>query len=263
MAYNYISVSGVGSESERTAVSEIFRETQGSKPMAWFVGVQSSSKSQLLGIENRMGRHWHPIGNDIVPVLQTKPEELGRNVLHFACSEKSPEAVYLQVQSMLARFAMLEVEIEGMQLNGLRIGYEDYRDVFELIRHLPVRIVQLSRDVIHHTNPTRVADYLSRQPIMHVLLDTSGGTGEAYRPDDYKPWVDALSYYHPHHIGIAGGLSAETLPTLVEPLLALNPELSVDAEGRLRSGGPDPSDTRIDLQKVRAYVEVAYDLLAA
>lgn len=88
----------------------------------------------------------------------------------------------------------------------------------------------------------------------HVLIDGSGGRGEALDGDQTEAIVGVLRYrFGPSvGIGIAGGLCAEALPSIAR-LVRLG-HLSIDAEGRLRDG--DHGGT-LNLDKVRAYLAAA------
>lgn len=91
--------------------------------------------------------------------------------------------------------------------------------------------------------------------INYVLLDMSGGFGKPLIADALRPHLEAIRDLWPElGLGIAGGLSAETLH-LVEPLIRDFPDISIDAEGLLRD-----ADDRLDLEKAKAYLLGALEL---
>ena len=93
-----------------------------------------------------------------------------------------------------------------------------------------------------------------------ILIDPSGGKGMPLNAEEGAVHLrDVRDHYHTKEIGIgiAGGLGPETLH-LIEPLMREFPDLSIDAEGRLRT--PQPEDA-LDLEKMRNYLKGAYALL--
>ena len=89
---------------------------------------------------------------------------------------------------------------------------------------------EISDDPIRLVNRVRKYQGL----VNYVLLDPSGGTGRLFNPEELKKFLGRLyeaqldlSY------GVAGGLSPTTL-NLLESLVKEFPNLSIDAEGRLR-----------------------------
>ena len=88
----------------------------------------------------------------------------------------------------------------------------------------------------------RLADY---EGVIHrVLLDKSMGKGLGMDADGLIPFARAIMESFPTlGIGAAGGLGPETIQ-LVAPLVATFPDLSIDAQGRLRPSGNalDPID---------------------
>ena len=93
-----------------------------------------------------------------------------------------------------------------------------------------------------------------------ILIDPSGGKGLPLNAEEGAEHLrDVRNHYHMKEvgIGIAGGLGPETLH-LVEPLLREFPDLSIDAEGRLRT--PKPEDA-LDLNAMRVYLTKAYAAL--
>jgi len=88
----------------------------------------------------------------------------------------------------------------------------------------------------------------------YVLLDPSGGIGRQFDPEVERPYLEALVDMG-IGLGVAGGLSPSTLH-LLEPLVKDFPQLSIDAEGRLRN-----QDDQLDLTVVSSYLQKAYELL--
>jgi hypothetical protein len=88
-----------------------------------------------------------------------------------------------------------------------------------------------------------------------VLLDPSGGKGQIFEANRFVPLVKAMMSIEGLGIGVAGGLSADTL-SQVNDLAQVCPYLSIDAEGRLRN----TEDDSLNLEKVNTYLGAAFDL---
>ena len=98
----------------------------------------------------------------------------------------------------------------------------------------------------------RVKEYLGL--VDYILLDPSGGRGESFHPEAMDWFLEDLQKEVGNKIGlgVAGGLSAETLKQQIGPLVKKYPDLSIDAEGRLR----DENDN-LDLAKATLYIRKA------
>jgi len=119
---------------------------------------------------------------------------------------------------------------------------------FEVVEHSPERLSEMI-DV----------RYASYEGLIHrILLDPSGGRGEPFNTERAREYLVALQDRGINaNFGVAGGLSPATLG-LVEPLVSDFPDLSIDAEGRLR----DENDT-LDLNVAREYVDKALQIFAS
>lgn len=88
----------------------------------------------------------------------------------------------------------------------------------------------------------RIGDY---EGVIHrVLLDKSMGRGVGMDADGLIPFATAIRRSFSNlGIGVAGGLGPDTI-NLVKPLIREFPNLSIDAQGRLRPSGSalDPID---------------------
>ena len=88
--------------------------------------------------------------------------------------------------------------------------------------------------------------------VTDILVDASGGHSKDIDPFFAAAMVRTIrAEVGPTvGIGIAGGLCAETLPTVAA--LVVDHDLSIDAEGRLRNDRDE-----LDLDKARAYLNAA------
>jgi len=95
---------------------------------------------------------------------------------------------------------------------------------------------------------SRIEDY--KGLVDYILLDRSGGYGIYLDTEFMREYLDILYTKDSNiGIGIAGGLSDSTLH-LVEPLMADFPDLSIDAEDKLRN----PYDDSLNLGFARNYL---------
>jgi hypothetical protein len=102
-------------------------------------------------------------------------------------------------------------------------------------------ILQVGKNALEKVDndPQAVVERLSDYDgtIHRVLLDKSMGKGLGMDADSLIPFAQAIRENFPTlGIGVAGGLGPETTQ-LVEPLIAEFPDLSIDAQGRLRPSG--------------------------
>jgi hypothetical protein len=101
---------------------------------------------------------------------------------------------------------------------------------------------------------SRVAEY--KYLVDYVLLDPSGGLGIPFNTDVARSYLEVLRAKDlGMGFGIAGGLSPTTL-NLIEPLIDDFPDLSIDAEGKLRD-----SEDHLDPNLTREYIRKAFKLL--
>ncbi len=109
-------------------------------------------------------------------------------------------------------------------------------------------ILQIGKQALEHVDnePLFLVEKLKeyKGAIHRVLLDKSMGKGLGMDAQGLIPFVQAIKENFPElGIGVAGGLGPETMH-LVEPLVKEFPDLSIDAQGRLRPSGNamDPID---------------------
>lgn len=104
-------------------------------------------------------------------------------------------------------------------------------------------ILQIGDDALNDVgrDPRRLVERIREYgPIIdYALLDPSGGEGKLLDIGEIGSFVERINDDCPDlALGIAGGLSAETLQT-IRPLLEQYPWLSIDAEGKLRNNADD------------------------
>jgi hypothetical protein len=217
------------------------------------VGVLTNSKTLAGGTNRWPGRY--PKVEKIPSIFTEHPRIL--NLIHYNTDD--PSTLTAQLNRL--------VDIGGPNLHGIQLNipwpavaaldrfrwatFHEQRIVLQIGRtalaaaeHSPTKLAEM---VGRYLNPLRVIDA--------VLLDPSGGEGRSVEPGWARPFLRAISDHHSVELGIAGGLSYESLD-LVEPLLEEFPCLSIDAEGRLRRRPQD----YLDLEAAAKYFEGALAL---
>lgn len=206
------------------------------------VGVMMSRKT-LLGIPSK----WL----DVFPKKETLSQiffsDDTYNCLHYADYTEDVDLV----RNLSEAIGWGGVGIHALQLDMIwpdsgRVAQAVHvtRKSLEVI----LQVGQRALDEAEH-NPSEVVKRLGDyQGVIHrVLLDQSMGRGIGMDAKKLLPFVQAIKERFPEFgITVAGGLGPNTMH-LVEPLMELFPDLSIDAQGQLRpSGNPvDPIDWRM------------------
>ncbi|MFZ2682110.1 MAG: hypothetical protein WAZ14_03395 [Patescibacteria group bacterium] len=208
------------------------------------VGVLASSKT-LRGETNKWPNRY-PNVFDIVGLFP--PHRRTVNLIHYASDDYHtlPEQLD-QLMDLGGRY------LDGFQLN---VTWPEPSRI-DIGKRMRV-VLQLNRKAleVHDNNPERVAKELDwyKPYITDVLIDASGGLGIPMDVEIAEAYVRAIGGRHTDlGIGVAGGLSHEGMKD-IRPLAEKFPNLSLDAEGRLRT--PAPED-RIDVDAMQSYISIA------
>ena len=176
------------------------------------------------------------------------PDYKTLNIVHYATDGHRPLS-----EELLEIFYVAGSWCDGLQLNMI---WPSPRDVEVFVYEaLPnAMVLQIGSRAFAEVNnsPSELAKRLGayRGLITHVLLDPSGGEGKLLDSAVLRPYVQAIAELDwLVGIGVAGGLSAETLYR-VQPLFEEFPFLSIDAESGLRT-----ENDFLDPEKVERYIE--------
>lgn len=238
---SYIGITGFTAQEQVQAILQDFTPPSGHKFM---VGVLCGAKT-LRGISTQ----WDSRRPSIAGIGNIFTSGAGvLNMIHFR-SASSGDAL---LKELITVTNLGGPNLDGLQLNmtwpepnvlqqyrsqfpRLQIVLQVGRQSFEEILQDPMLLVN------------RLREY--RNLIDNVLLDKSEGLGRTLDVPRLLSYMERIySADLAMGIVIAGGLSAETL-WLIKPLVELFPELSIDAEGQLRTSG----DT-LDIKRCRAYL---------
>lgn len=217
------------------------------------VGVMMSRKT-LLGLPTKWTKAF-PTNVEIADILSV-PETY--NCLHYADYEQDPD---------FHRNLRQAIAFGGDGMNALQLDmiWPDSTIVAHAVtfshKELEV-ILQIGKNAmeVEGNDPKRIIDRLARYDgaIDRVLLDRSMGNGVGMDAQGLLPLAHAIRDRFPTlGISAAGGLGPETTH-LVEPLVREFPDLSIDAQSRLRPSGSalDP----IDWEMAKVYLENALQL---
>lgn len=238
----YIGITGFTSAAQVQDALALFPSSSDRRLM---IGVLASRRT-CAGLPERMPER-HPGVDAIAGIFQDHP--LALNLIHYHTDE--PATLGSQLAALVERAGP---SLDGVQINGHWPSRSDLEEV---------RSVRPDLRVVLQVNPAAQGGSLRDLRDLRelagladdVLLDASAGQGRPVDPESALPYLEALEDSG-LGLGVAGGLCVENLP-LVEPLLARFPDLSFDAESRLRD-----AEDHLDPAKVREYVETALRLVS-
>jgi len=222
----YIGVTGFTVKREVTAATNVYDDLSDKGERLLMIGVLASSKT-LAGRPNKWPNRYPKVQNisQLFP-----PHRRTVNLIHYATDDQATLSEQLQKLELLGGR-----NLDGFQLNmawpdpNLIIVSEGKRVVLQLGR----RALEDFSD-----NPENVARQLEHYKgiVTDVLIDASGGCGVPMDLEIVEDYVHTLIARHGSWlgIGVAGGLFHENMSQLRQ-LVEKFPNISVDAEGRLRT----------------------------
>ncbi len=248
----YVGVTGFMSKNE---VEEALKVVPRNSKRRLMVGVLLSDKT-LRGERNKWpGRY--PKKENISEIFTSYPQVL--NLIHY--NTDYPDTLSLQLAEITK---IADPNFDGFQLNTA------WPPIAELWRYRNANpnkflLLQMGDKALKKIDSygclaesyleDRFTDY--SWVIDAVLVDPSGGKGQPLNSAKGAKYLRGLRAYPLLGIGIAGGLGPDSL-RLIEPLLREFPNLSIDAEGKLRT--PKPEDA-LNMEATKSYLERAFELL--
>ena len=215
------------------------------------VGVLASLKT-MRGIQNKWPNRY-PAMDKIARIFPKHPGAL--NLIHYNTKEKETLG-----EQLVAMTEFGGANMHGFQLN---IAWPALDVLAEYKKAYPAKqiVLQVGGHAFEMVNnsPEQLAEQVAEydEVAEYVLLDPSGGYGKPFNSERAREYLLALREKNLRiGLGVAGGLSPTTL-NLVEPLVREFPDLSIDAESRLRT----PED-RLDVNLGRAYIQKASSMFA-
>ena len=221
----YIGITGVKTFDESKRLAQLVRDLRLPLTHRLMVGGLASYKSLRLGYVSDPMQYVLP--TELNRVLVQAPQVL--NIVHYNSKIEGLRGQIADVLSVIHR-------AEGIQLN---IPWPDpiiLRAVkAELETTVILQVSTKASEQLDH-DPVRIAAKLAEYEglIDFALIDPSGGVGRGFEPKYAKDMLLTLVATELEiRWGIAGGLGPGRLSVL-EPLLEIYPELSWDAQARLR-----------------------------
>jgi hypothetical protein len=243
----YVGVTGFTAPTE---VDEVLAVVPNGTDRLLMVGVLASRPS-LAGTASKIHPERYPPADRAAKIFSDDRRAL--NLIHYYAPE--PDGLAAQLERVRA--------VGGPRLHGvqLNIAWPDpdalhALDGLRVVLQLGIRAMEACSGN-SEAIATRVAAYGGR--IHDVLIDPSGGNGtaDALGTDKALAIARAIQHRMPDlGIGIAGGLSAANLAVPAKLSRSI-PDLSIDAEGRLRD-----SHDRLAPEAAKAYVAAGFALFA-
>ncbi len=240
----YVGVTGFVSRAE---VNEALAMVPRGSTRRLMVGVLMSSKT-LAGQTNKWpGRY--PKKEAVADIFVDDPRAL--NLIHYNTDD--PLALCKQLREITE---LASPYLDGFQLN---IAWPSVSQIENYAMIYPDKflLLQIGGKAMAVVESMEHFEYLvgSYLPWLDaILIDPSGGKGKPLDTTKGAEYLRSIPEYWGIGIGIAGGLGPSALD-LIDPLIPEFPDLSIDAEGRLRT--PKPEDA-LDLKAMRNYLATAY-----
>ena len=203
------------------------------------VGVMMSYKT-LNDIPSRWQNAFPP--KDMIASIFQSDDTL--NCLHYADYENNPDLSH----NLAKAIGYGGVGIHAVQLDMIWPAPEEIANGVHFSRKYVEIILQIGGKALEKigNDPAAVVEKLREYDglIHRILLDKSGGKGLGMDAAGLLPYAHSIQDAFPNiGIGAAGGLGPDTL-NIIAPLIKEFPDLSFDAQGKLRPSGDalDPID---------------------
>lgn len=260
----YIGISGIAHAEEYKAIMDYARQLDiASTGRFVMVGAQATTRTQIHNQpEPGYGQDWYPIGDALAKVAVLDTSGLTKPFIHVLFENELDEFE----RGMEIIMARTKPFIRGIQLNGAHWMDLDYAPALTRFKQQypeTAIILQARSFIMEQASPNEVTAKLRTLPVDYVLFDASHGQGKAMNAHSLQQYIDAV-YQGQLTLGVAaaGGLEASNIDTLLGPLLNMYPDLSFDAEGRLRNSR-NSSTSRLSLDLVEKYLKSSKGILAS
>lgn len=241
----YIGITGITKPSEVRAVLSMLPENGNRKLM---VGVLVTWKSlRDIKTKPKWARQM-PDPSVMNPIFLNDKRVV--NLVHFSTEEGQESSV---LGDLLKIHNLAGKNFHGFQLNLAWPYIEMLRRYRRLVGFEPRIVLQIGQKAIGMTSgtPQGIVEMLSRyiHLVNDILLDPSSGLGKPFDTEQARVILREIKRQNWHiGLGVAGGLGPDSL-NLVQPLIEEFPELSIDAQGRLRNAEYD-----LDIEAAKTYV---------
>lgn len=258
----YVGVSGVVSHKQQERLRDMAQPLM-SVDRRLALGVKAVHKTQWLDIENKYGRDWYTVGDDIRDVVVADDDDEMRVAQMFLDVNEAERQGIENYESQFVRKLMGRAAswLTAVQFDLLPWDVKDYRPLFDEMREQNPNIgiiLQCQGPIMTELGPQEAANRLDiYQPYLtHVLFDASHGTGVEMNPSALRPFVEEAYERDWLGVGVAGGLNKHVVEQALPELLNDFPDLSFDAEGQLHQN-PRETNKALNMKVVRDYLEAS------
>lgn len=262
MPVPYVGVSGVVSPEQQRWIHEAAQPIIDSGRQL-LLGVKAVHTTHWLEEPNTYGPEHYPVGDDITTSMSKLQDgEMGVAQVYLDLKEArlKGEKGYEEdfIEKLLGRNSAW---LSGIQFDMLPWHKDDYSDLLQLIKDANSTphdvLLQCYGKIMNQHSPAQIKELLKQYEGLadYVLLDASHGQGKRLDVEQLKPYIDELYGVDGIGLGIAGGLDAQIVAQELPALLADYPDLSFDAEGRLRL--PETGTYRLDQPTTAQYLQAA------
>lgn len=259
----YIGITGF---MERRQVESVLMDLSLPKGYKLMVGVLAHGKyhfdKDASGKIKKPPRH--PETQNLAQIFVDDPRCLNLIHLHVPDDANHASGLNVLMYNYISRCGDAGVRLDGFQLN---MSLPDTEDLFEIRDSYPDLkiVIQLNNKVINgFKSPTLLAKKLREYACIanYLLFDRSGGKAKHLDTKEAEEYINEFDDQHLttlFGLGLAGGLSAENFPQLLEFLkwYRLFRPFSFDAEGNLH----DPETGKLSLNRCKNYLKTATDTI--
>ncbi|MGB4762121.1 MAG: hypothetical protein WBP12_02055 [Candidatus Saccharimonas sp.] len=270
--HEYIGVSGVVDQEQQAQLEEMFAEFELRKWRQLQLGVKATHKPQWLEIENKYGREWYPVGNEITNALRRSSMTVGVAQVCFD-SELVYDPEYRRSFLLSGPGKARLTWLDGIQFDMLpdwcntpAIVNDRYDEAMlrleDSTKELSV-LLQCQAEIMQYHTPAKVVEALAGLAVDYVLFDASGGRGVRMDTDALLPYIEAVrnrSELDSLGVAVGGGLNAEAVRSELPKILRHFPDVSWDAEGRLHPVNVD-GKRPLDMRACHEYLEASAEVL--
>lgn len=268
----YVGVSGVVSPEQQTALlANDIEERLANTARRLAIGVKATHKPQFDDIENKHGRQWYPVGDEISSALNPDIRSTFNIVQaqlkqeHVDTNQAYPELFFDKIRSRTSSV------LDAIQIDQLRYEQspEKYAHVIRAMSSIGLQTIVQCHSFAMEAGPQEAMKALEiladKTEIDYVLFDASHGRAEELNPGILKRFLE-VAYNDPYfsdkgtNFGIAGGLSGENLKPLLGQIMQDYPDISWDAEGRLHDKKKAGGTGSLNLDRSKHYLEQSVDL---
>lgn len=273
----YIGISGVVNTEQQEALTTLFKQSGlQERGRVLQLGVKATHKPQYLGIENKYGREWYPVGCEIDSALAYDDSDMVTGVAQVCFDDERVNDTHYRRDFLwrslgnAAHSWLTGVQFDMLpwypQANCAAATFEHGIYYLEDTAKDLTRTLQCQGDIMIAATPEQIAQQLQTMPyIDYILFDASGGRGLRMDVEMLLPYIDRIyndAQFDHMQVAVGGGLNAHVVRTELPKILKHFPAVSWDAEGQLHPvnhNGKRPLDMAI----CKEYLEASAEVLAA